>query len=39
MSQALRHGIDGFPWLHGSAYPDLAPLRTSEAFARLMTPD
>jgi tRNA A-37 threonylcarbamoyl transferase component Bud32/tetratricopeptide (TPR) repeat protein/TolB-like protein len=39
MSQALGHGIDGFPWLHGSAYPDLAPLRTSEAFVRLMTPD
>lgn len=39
MSQALRHGIDGFPWLHGSAHPDLAPLRSSEAFARLMRPD
>ncbi|HEX6091241.1 MAG TPA: protein kinase [Gemmatimonadales bacterium] len=38
MSQALRHGIDGFPWLHASAYPDLASLSGSEAFGRVMSP-
>jgi tRNA A-37 threonylcarbamoyl transferase component Bud32/tetratricopeptide (TPR) repeat protein len=38
MSQALRHGIDGFPWLHASAHPDLASLRGSEAFDRVMGP-
>ncbi|HEU4829436.1 MAG TPA: hypothetical protein VFT04_09585, partial [Gemmatimonadales bacterium] len=38
MSQALRFGINGFPWLHASAHADLAPLLGVDAFARVMSP-
>ncbi|MGE5927363.1 MAG: hypothetical protein ACM357_08410 [Gemmatimonadota bacterium] len=38
LSQALRYGVNGFPWLHASAYPDFAPLAGAEAFERLLQP-
>jgi tRNA A-37 threonylcarbamoyl transferase component Bud32/tetratricopeptide (TPR) repeat protein/TolB-like protein len=36
MSQALRHGVDGFPWLHASAYADFSALHGSDAYRRLI---
>ena len=38
VSQALRHGVDGFPWLHASAYADFEALHASESYRRLMGP-
>jgi hypothetical protein len=26
LADAVRAGVDGLPWLHASAYPELAPL-------------
>jgi serine/threonine protein kinase len=39
LATALRLGIDGFPWLHGSAHRDLAPLKAEPRFQRLMAID
>jgi hypothetical protein len=36
MSQALRHGVDGFPWLHASAHADFAGLHESASYRRLI---
>ncbi len=38
MSEALRHGVNGFPWLHATAYPDFAPIAGADAFERVMRP-
>jgi hypothetical protein len=38
LNEALRLGVNGFPWVHGSAHHDLAPLAADPRFQRLMTP-
>jgi tetratricopeptide (TPR) repeat protein len=37
-SEALRQGMDGFPWLHSAAYHDVSLIRDHPGYRRLMTP-
>ena len=38
LSQALRYGVNGFPWLHASAHTDFSRINGADAFERLMHP-
>jgi hypothetical protein len=38
LGEAMRLGVDGFSWVHGSAHHDLAPLMADPRYQRLMTP-
>ena len=39
ISEALRQGIDGYAWLHGSAYRDLQPLLADSTYRELVKTD
>ena len=36
LSEALRLGIDGYPWLHGTAHADLGGLAADSTYRRLV---
>jgi len=39
LSEALRHGIEGFAWLHGVAVADFQPIAADPGFQRVMQGD
>jgi len=39
LSQAIRHGVEAFTWVHATAWRDFESVRESDAYRRIMTPD